>query len=90
MNERITAIVSGKVQGVLYRDFACREAQSLSLVGEARNLPDGTVRVIAEGDKENLLKFIARLHKGPFFSHVTKVAVTWEAVRGGYSSFTVA
>src|SRR3989344_224255 len=49
MNERIETIVSGRVQVVMYRDFATRKARGLGLVGEVKNLPDGTVRVVAEG-----------------------------------------
>ena len=51
MNERLEAIVSGRVQMVMYRDFTARFARRLGLVGEVKNLSDGTVRVIAEGSR---------------------------------------
>jgi len=87
--ERIEAIVSGRVQMVMYRDFVCRSARSLALVGEAKNLPDGTVRVVAEGSRDDLLKLIIRLHKGSAFSHVRSVDVAWKAPRGTFSSFDI-
>lgn len=50
-------IVSGNVQGVRYRDYVAGKARCFSLVGEVRNMPDGTVEVILEGDAGNLKKF---------------------------------
>ena len=73
----IKCIVSGIVQIVMYRSFAQKEARRLGLKGTVRNLPDGTVEVIAQGDEENLKKFIDELHKGTIFSRVDDVKVTW-------------
>lgn len=89
MNERIEAIVSGRVQVVMYRDFTCRNARALGLVGEVKNLPDGTVRVIAEGPHDALLKLVVRLHKGSVFSHVRDVSVAWKSATGKYQSFDI-
>ncbi len=74
---------------VMYRDFTCRNARSLGLVGEVKNLSNGTVCVIAEGPHDDLLKFIVRLHEGPMFSHVEDVQVKWTAITGTFSSFTI-
>ena len=65
--------VSGRVQGVGYRYFALREAESLGIAGFARNLPDGRVEVIAEGADEPVRRFEARLREGPAFATVTSV-----------------
>jgi acylphosphatase len=74
---------------VLYRDFVCRNAKSLGLVGEVRNLPDGTVRVIAEGPRDALLKLIVRLHKGSLLAHVREVEVTWRSMLGTFTAFNI-
>lgn len=66
-------VVSGRVQGVGYRYFALREAESLGIAGFARNLPDGRVEVIAEGADEPVRRFEARLREGPAFATVTSV-----------------
>lgn len=87
--ERIEATVSGRVQMVMYRDFVCRNARKLGLVGEVENLLDGTVRVIAEGNRDALLKLIVRMHKGSLLSHVTNVRVEWKPVVRSYSSFSI-
>jgi acylphosphatase len=68
MNERIEAIVYGRVQMVMYRDFTERKASGLQLTGEVQNLKDGTVKVIAEGTHEQLEKLIQKLHKGSVLS----------------------
>lgn len=55
-NEAIHIIVKGKVQGVFFRATTSDKAAQLGLKGWVRNLPDGNVEVMAEGEKENLNK----------------------------------
>ena len=66
-------IIHGEVQGVGYRYFTLREAEALGLTGYVRNLPDGTVEVVAEGSAERLRGLEARLTDGPPFAGVTSV-----------------
>jgi acylphosphatase len=87
--ERLEAIVYGRVQMVMYRDFATRKAKSLSLVGEVRNLPDGTVEVIAEGPREVLNQYIEKLRKGSLLSEVERVEVVFSGATHTYSSFSI-
>jgi acylphosphatase len=75
-------LVSGRVQGVGYRYFALQEAQKLGLTGFARNLPDGSVEVVAEGDASALASLEARLREGPSFSHVANVETAALEPRG--------
>ncbi len=89
MNERLETIVSGRVQMVMYRDFAQRKARGLKLTGEVQNLKDGTVRVVAEGTRENLERYLAKLHGGPLLAHVEHVAPVWSAATGSYTSFEI-
>ena len=67
--------VSGRVQGVGYRRFAQKKAESLSLQGWVRNLYDGRVEVFAAGAEEALDQFCEDLKKGPSFSSVLDVLV---------------
>lgn len=89
MNERIEAVVSGRVQMVMYRDFASRKANRLGLTGTARNLSDGTVEVIAEGPRKSLDRYIRKLWKGPILADVTDVAVEWKPATGEFVEFTL-
>ncbi len=75
-------VVRGRVQGVGYRYFVLRHAQELELAGFARNLPDGSVEVIAEGPQAALGKLLAQLGEGPAFAHVTGVEEEPVAERG--------
>jgi acylphosphatase len=58
-------LISGRVQGVGYRYFAEREADRIGVTGWARNLADGRVEVHANGSKQQLDQFEARLRQGP-------------------------
>jgi acylphosphatase len=74
------------VQGVGYRYFVLRHAEELGLAGFARNLPDGSVEVVAEGGGDALAKLEGLLAEGPSFSHVTGVEreATSERGAGGF------
>ena len=74
--------VNGRVQGVGYRYFALREAESLGIAGFARNLPDGRVEVVAKGPDEAMGRFEARLREGPAFATVTGVERVESPPRG--------
>jgi len=89
MARAITATVSGRVQGVMFRDFTCGVARGLKLVGEARNMPDGTVRVYAEGPERELQKLISALEKGPIAAYVAGVSCEWVDTDGRFDSFGI-
>jgi len=73
-------LISGRVQGVGYRDFARRSAKELGVTGWAKNLEDGRVEVHAHGAAETLEEFEGRLRLGPRFSEVRTVEVLEAAV----------
>jgi acylphosphatase len=75
-------VVLGRVQGVGYRYFVLREASHLGLRGFARNQPDGTVEVVAEGTEGALDGLEERLREGPSFASVTSVEREAIAPRG--------
>lgn len=66
-------LIRGRVQGVGYRYFVLREADSLGVSGFARNLPDGRVEIVGEATDGILGEFEARLAEGPAFAHVEGV-----------------
>jgi acylphosphatase len=90
MNERLEAIVRGRVQMVMYRDFAQRKGSGLRLSGYAKNLPDGTVRVIAEGPRATLEKYLKKLHQGSVLSRVDGVDASWLPATGEFKKFVIA
>ncbi len=75
-------IVQGRVQGVGYRYFTRRQAEALGITGYARNRPDGSVEVVAEGTDEALRDFEARLRAGPDFASVSGLDRAAIAERG--------
>ncbi len=89
MHERLEAIVSGRVQMVMYRDFAQRKARRLKLVGSVENLSNGTVRVIAEGPRTVLDEYVTRLEGGPLLAHVKGVTPLWLPAVGGFRDFRI-
>ena len=89
MKARIHVLVSGRVQGVFFRDHTRRWATSLALTGWVKNLWDGRVEAVAEGEKENLQAFIAQLEQGPPASSVEEIAVTWEDWQNAFSGFRI-
>jgi acylphosphatase len=68
--QRLKAVVKGEVQGVGFRWAVQRQASRLGLTGYAENLPDGSVRVEAEGDPDRLDQLEAFLHQGPHWAEV--------------------
>ena len=83
------AIVSGRVQMVMYRDSAVRAARSLNIAGTVKNLQDGTVEVVAEGEEQALETYLKKLKRGSLFSHVEKVDVTWQAPTRTFTDFHI-
>lgn len=86
---RVRAVVHGDVQGVGYRNFARRMALARGVAGYVRNLADGTVEVVAEGERPALLSLIEALRRGPSSADVDDVACTWEAYTGTLGTFTI-
>ena len=75
--KQIECFVTGRVQLVMFRDFAQRKARKLGIVGIVENLPNGSVKVIAQGTEEKLFKFISCLKNGPILAKVKNVSVRW-------------
>ncbi len=89
MNKHMQCFVSGRVQGVLFRDFSRRLARSLNLYGTVENLSDGRVAIEAEGDEEKLLMMAEFLKKGSIFSRVDGVQCSFSSETGDFSDFRI-
>lgn len=79
---RKRAIVRGRVQGVGFRWSARAQADRLGVTGFARNLPDGTVEVEAEGSEAAVEQMLHWLHHGPRLAEVHALEVTEVPVQG--------
>ncbi len=75
---RFRIFLSGVVQGVGFRYFTKRTADSYGLSGWVRNLPDGRVEVLVEGDEEVLCHFVKDLWRGPPSARVDKMELIRE------------
>ncbi|NOR13290.1 MAG: acylphosphatase [Candidatus Aminicenantes bacterium] len=89
MEIRAHVFVSGRVQGVFFRDHTQRWASSLSLTGWVRNLYDGRVETVVEGEKEKIEGLIAKLKQGPPMADVTNVKISWEDFKGEFDGFRI-
>jgi acylphosphatase len=82
-------IVTGRVQGVGFRWFVIREARELDLRGFVRNLEDGSVEVVAEGDTVAIEALAAALAHGPVAAEVLGVARSEPQEREAFDRFDV-
>jgi acylphosphatase len=82
------AIIRGVVQSVGFRDFARTQAFRFNIAGWVQNLPDGSVEVVAEGERSNLEQLIAQLNVGPPGAVVDKVETFWTPYTGQFKTFT--
>jgi acylphosphatase len=86
---QLHAIVRGRVQGVSFRYNAQHAARRLDLMGWVRNLPDGTVETLAQGDEARLQQYEAWLQHGPQGAVVTAVDTQWSDMSSPYNSFEI-
>jgi acylphosphatase len=86
---RLRIVVTGAVQGVLFRATARDEARRLRLTGWVRNRMDGAVEIVAEGEDEALGRFLQWCAKGPPGARVERVEKEWGEYRGEFQIFEV-
>ncbi len=82
-------IVKGMVQGVGFRYFIHKKAITLGLHGSVRNLYDGNVEIIVEGDRSIIEEFIAQAKVGPRAARVNDLVITWREASRGFDSFEI-
>ena len=83
------AVITGQVQRVAYRAYVQESATELDLVGYTKNVPDGSVEVVAQGQTEILKDFVEYLNEGSLTSVVEGVAVEWRSVSKTFDEFSV-
>ncbi|MEM3712977.1 MAG: acylphosphatase [Thermoproteota archaeon] len=86
---RAHVYVSGRVQGVFFRYETKSLADRLGVKGWVRNLPDGRVEAVFEGEEETVMKMIEFCKKGPPGARVTDVKVEWEEYKGEFDRFSI-
>ena len=89
MFKRIKAIFSGTVQGVGFRASAQRLAQDFVIDGTVRNLPNGSVEILAEGEQGQLQDFISTLQESHLSVYIRTVTMDWDQGRREFSGFRI-
>jgi acylphosphatase len=87
--KRVHVFVSGRVQGVNFRWNTKIVADNLGVKGWVRNLPDGRVEIVAEGDEDKIKKFLDYVKKGPILARVDKVDVEEEEYKKEFKEFSI-
>lgn len=88
--KRLEAVVSGRVQGVGFREFVRHEASSRGITGYVRNGDDrNTVELVAEGEDTALEDLVKALREGPRFARVEDVDEKWVDAGRGFARFSV-
>ena len=90
MKRRVHVYISGRVQAVAYRANTQRMAAKYRLGGWVRNLRDGRVEAVFEGDAEDVEAMVAWCHTGPPLASVNRVDIVEEPYEGRESVFSIA
>ena len=86
---RAQVVIHGIVQGVFFRASTREEAIRIGVGGWVRNLPDGTVEALFEGEKKKVEEIVAWCHKGPPGARVSGVDIAWETCKGEFEQFDI-
>lgn len=91
MNNRRRAhiFVSGRVQGIGYRDGVRRKAKKLGVFGWVKNLEDGRVEAVFEGEEDNVKEIIEWAKAGPFLAKVENIDIVPEESFGEFNDFKI-
>ena len=89
MKKRFHVYISGRVQGVFFRANTLKQALSLELAGWVRNLPDGSVETVFEGESNNAEAMLAWCRVGTPPARVDKIEYIEEKADGGFSDFKI-
>lgn len=81
--------ISGKVQGVGFRYSAIHAAKQSGLGGYVKNMADGSVEALVQGDKESIDQFIGWCKEGPSVSKVDHVKITWQNAKDIHENFEI-
>jgi len=87
--QRVTVHYSGRVQGVGFRATVRNIARGFDVTGTARNLPDGRVELIAEGEKAEVAAFLEGVATSDLSGYISNRPETWSAAQGGLRGFVI-
>ncbi len=87
--KRLELQIHGRVQGVAFRWYAQREARAIGVTGWVRNLGDGTVQLLAEGEPDHLQALLVWAGHGPDQARVDRVDTSWSEAAGGFTTFEI-
>ncbi|NOZ76085.1 MAG: acylphosphatase [Euryarchaeota archaeon] len=86
---RAHLLVSGMVQGVMFRESIRKEAELRGLTGWVRNLDNSQVEAVIEGEKDLVNRVVMWCYSGPSYAKVRKVSLEWEDYTGEFESFSI-
>ncbi len=86
---RAHLIIKGMVQGVFFRAFTRDVAAQLGIRGWVKNLPDGNVEALFEGERKDVEQAIKRCYSGPPGARVAAIDIDWEEYRGDLQGFQI-
>jgi len=87
MKKRVRITIKGRVQGVGFRYRTQMEAKRLNITGFARNVSNGDVEIIAEGEEENLKKLVEFCKEGPLMANVINLDYDYSDYTGEFTNF---
>ena len=90
MMARVSVIVRGRVQGVAFRNYTCRQALELGVTGWVRNLPDGAVEGLFEGEDGAVAALVEWCRSGPPAAQVERLETHQGIHSGEFEDFTIA
>ena len=86
---RAHVIIEGRVQGIFFRVQTKRIADYHDVTGWIRNLPDGRVEAVFEGERQNVEKLIGFVRRGPSGARVSNFILSWEPYLGTFDNFKI-
>lgn len=89
MKARAHVFIFGRVQGVFFRSQTRRESKRNNIVGWVRNLRDGRVEGVFEGEEKNVQKLIEFCKRGPFGARVDKTKILMQEYTGEFTDFKI-
>jgi len=87
--KRIHLLISGRVQGVFFRASTKKTADRIGITGFVRNLADGRVEIIAEGDEQALQSFLQWCNRGPRAAHVENINLSTSSHQNEFDNFEI-
>jgi acylphosphatase len=87
--KQLQITISGQVQGVSLRLFVNNAAHELNLTGYVKNNSDGTVTILAQGEKTKLAKLLDKCYAGPDTARIEQIKHEWQLISNSYQTFKI-